>query len=472
MTTPPPATPSTGRTILASMRREIVQPFVDLGHAPRALWGVNLSYLLEGVTYFGALSLLAIFFNDFVGLDDINAGRMVGILTAGITLAMLVLGATVDLVGPRRALLLSLALMLIGRVLLAASPQLGSGQGLWSPTHLISMLGILWIILGYGIYQPACYAAAKFFTTEKTAGMAYAMLYAIMNLGAFLPGLISPPVRRLSGIPGVFWVYVALTVGGMAVVALMLTSRAVREARELAGAEPEIPGEPRKRAPLKEQVLFYLKNFPIRDGRFLFFIFILIPVQTLFAHVWLTMPQYCNRAFTGIVSENYETFTNLSPLLIFILTPVVAALTSKRNTYAMMISGTFVMAAPTFILALGPTVTNLFAFLILMTVGEAMWSPRFLQWIAESAPPGMTGIYMGIGQFPWFLTKVVTSLYSGWFLMTFCPAGVPPEQMRTETMWFIYGLIAMVTPISLVLARRWMLARFNQKPLQPDVKGI
>jgi len=74
-----------------------------------------------------------------------------------------------------------------------------------------------------------------------------------------------------------------------------------------------------------------------------------------------------------------------------------------------------------------------------MTLGEAMWQPRFLQWVAELRQENMTGIYMGIGQFPWFLTKVITSLYSGWFLMNYCPADTPPSQMDTETMWLIYG---------------------------------
>src|SRR3990167_10924350 len=97
-----------------------------------------------------------------------------------------------------------------------------------------------------------------------------------------------------------------------------------------------------------------------------------------------------------------------------------------------------------------------FGYLIIMTIGEAMWQPRFLQWVAEIAPKGMTGIYMGIGQFPWFLTKVVTSLYSGWFLMHYAPEGVAPSQMNTEFMWLIYGFIAIISPIGLVLARNWM----------------
>jgi MFS family permease len=412
------------------------------------------------LTYFGVVGLLAIFFNDYIGLDDISAGQMVGFLTAGITLGMLLLGATVDVIGARRALLLSLGLMLVGRVLLTVSPGLDT-KGLWSSSHLLAMGGLLGIVAGYGIYQPACYAAVRKYTTTKNAAMAYAMLYALMNLGGFLPGLISPPIRKEFGITGVFWVYVAFTLAGILVIAILLTRKAMAQAETDAAADRN--EEPEEKRGAKEQLKYYLKNFPARDSRFMFFIFILIPVQTLFAHNWLTLPQYCNRAFTGLVSDNYEFFVNFSPLLIFVLTPVVTALTAKKDTYNMMIAGTFVMAAPAFILALGPSLPTLFGYLILMTIGEAMWSARFLQWVAEIAPKSMTGIYMGIGQFPWFLTKVITSLYSGWFLMRYCPAGVPPEQTHTEMMWFVYGLIAIMSPLGLLLARKWMKKGFRER---------
>jgi len=291
--------------------------------------------------------------------------------------------------------------------------------------------------------------------------MGYAMLYALMNLGGFLPGLISPPVRKSYGIIGVYWVFIALTVLGIIVVAFILSKKTIKIALErskasYAGEAEEEENDDMGDMPLKEKIVYYIKNFPVRDMRFMFFIFILIPVQTLFAHNWLTLPQYFSRAFTGIVGENFEFFVNFNPILIFILTPMVTALTFRKDTYKMMIAGTFVMAAPTFILTIGPNIYAVFGYLIIMTIGEAMWQPRFLQWIAEIAPKNMTGIYMGIGQFPWFLTKVLTSLYSGWFLMQYCPIGVPPEQMNTEFMWFIYGLIALASPVGLILAKKWM----------------
>lgn len=506
---------------------EISQPFKDLFHTSQALFGLNLSYLLEGLTYFGVLTYLTLYFNEYAGLNDINAGQMVGILTAGITLSMLFFGATVDWIGLRKSLILALLLMLVGRILLSFAPSMG-GSGFGGSIHIVAMIGIFGIILGYGIYQPAAYAGVKKLTTEKTAAMGYAMLYALMNLGSFLPGVIAPGLRKSYSMIAVMWVYVIFTVIGIAVVYFIITKKAYKKALQ------QISTDKGETEPVKDEengfkvfvetcknmyakkktianslasfTLFFfivtlcketriidfgfLTNsnnmilhglgsfnwfyilfliaiiflvFIITDSRFVYFVFILIPVQTLFAHNWLTLPAYFKRAFEGAVSEYFEFFSNFNPVLIFILTPIVTALTSKKSTYKMMIIGTFVMASPTFFLATGPTLPAVFAYLIIMSIGEAMWQPRFLQWVAEIAPKNMTGIYMGIGQFPWFMTKIVTSLYSGWFLMNYCPDNALPAQMNTGKMWLIYGFIAMVSPLGLLLARNWMIKGFKVK---------
>ncbi len=455
---------------LKNIVNEIIQPFLNLFRVSRSMWGINISYLIEGLVYFGMLTLMLMYFNNYVKLDDIAASQMVGFLTAGITLAMLFLGATVDWIGIRKSLILSIILMLIGRLILTISPSVITNGGLFSSLHIISFLGILGIILGYGIYQPACYAAVKQFTDKNDAAMGYAMLYALMNLGGFLPGIISPPVRKYvdslypgMGILGVYWIYIVFTILGLIAVIILLTKNAIKkDTKTIINHSDE--DDPTASLSAKEKLQYYIKNFPLRDLRFMYFIFILIPVQTLFAHNWLTLPVYCERAFQGgIVSENFEFFSNINPLLIFILTPIVATYTAQKNTYQMMIMGTLIMALPAFILASGPTLTNLLLYLFIMTIGEAMWQPRFLQWVAEIAPKGMTGIYMGLGQFPWFLTKIITSLYSGWFLMNYCPDNVPLDKLNTEFMWLIYGFIAIISPIGLILAKNWMIKGFQEK---------
>lgn len=518
------ATPSTDTPVKQNPWREITQPFVDLVHAPRALWGINLAYFLEGWVYFGMLGYLAMHFSDFVFRGEPHpdelAHPMVGVLTAGITISMFFLGSVADRKGVRKTLLMAFSFLLVGRIIWSAAPYLFPEPGVFSNLHLMTMLGIFFVIVGYGMYQPAAYAGVRKFTNPKTAAMGYAMLYALMNLGGWLPSFFTF-VRERVGITGAFWVYTGITAIALLATYFILTrrveqeasARAERERQEMKAAEESAAESskspsaatvvaPDRRVPLHlwitlaivvlaiwlipapiryyfwaavaaavivlgavrswgDSAYRWLANHPLADGKFFFFIFALIPVQTLFTYNWLVLPQYLERAFEGgFVSQRFEFFANLNPILIFIAVPIVTALTQKKKVYNMMIIGTAVMAAPSFLLAADTSLATLLGFLLIMTIGEAMWQPRFLQYAAEIAPEGRTGAYMGVAQFPWFLTKMLVPLYSGILMERFCPAEGPRDP---EAMWLIFACIASASTVLLILARRWVGKDFRTK---------
>jgi len=510
---------------------ELGSTLVAFVKAPKALWGVNIPYVIEGLVYFGILTILGKYCSENVGLSDLQAGWVYSVVTAGITFAMLFLGGVCDKIGVPRTLTIAFVLFVIGRALVALSGTSGLGQGVGSPMFLVMALGLLTYVVAYGLYQPAAYAGVKRYTNPKTAAMGYAVVYGLMNLGAFFSGFVSPAIRHRfvdvfppNGLTAVFWTYTGLCVIALVITLTVLTrktdaaavERVARETAELADSDEtttkEVEGKSEETASVAKTenlrfivfasaaaisigaaaaattgrlslapwityvaaaglvtlaVFEFLRarpDHPFRDGRFTFFIFVLIPVQTLFAHVWLTVPYYLDRAFRGsMVSDYFEFFSNINPILIFILAPIVAGLTARANVYTMMIIGTLVMALPTFLLVIGPHLVPFLAYILLMSIGEAMWQPRFLQWIAEVAPPGKTGLYMGIGQFPWFLTKFVTGLYSGYFVATYIPKPETGLPTNTEVMWLIYGVIAMISPIALILARKWMVAGMKEK---------
>ncbi|HEY3450017.1 MAG TPA: MFS transporter [Myxococcales bacterium] len=514
--------------------KEITQPFVDLVKAPRALWGVNLAYMLEGLCYFGVLGYLEIHFSDYIfaGVPhpEVWAHNMVGVLTAGIALSMAVLGFVPDKWGVRKALLLAFVLLVGGRVFISLAPALFGAEPrvVGSALHLMTMGGIVLVLFGYGMYQPAAYSAVRQFTTPKTAAMAYAMLYALMNAGSAL--LMAAFVLRDEkflnlGITGTFWVFTALTVVSLIVTATLLSRKTVDQAIATAKAETAaIAAAEKKRAELelekkgevqaakpavtgvpvtawitlvsivvaivvkvpspwsyivgglvalvpviiallpkepKAKAVEYIATHPLADTKFFVFIFALIPVQTLFTYNWLILPQYISRAYDGWIGEYYEFFSNLNPILIFIIVPVATALTYKKKIYSMMLIGTTVMASSAFVLAFGANVVTLSIYIVLMTVGEALWQPRFLQYATEIAPEGKAGLYQGVAQLPWFLTKaLVPLLYSGQMMAKYVPATGPKD---SETMWFIFGLIAIASPISLVLLKGWLGKDFKTK---------
>ncbi len=136
--------------------------------------------------------------------------------------------------------------------------------------------------------------------------------------------------------------------------------------------------------------------------------------------------------------------------------PLVALLTRKVRVVDMMIVGTLVSAGATFLLVPAPSLPLLVAYFLVFSLGEALWSSRFYEYVADLAPANKVGVYMGIAGIPWFLAKSVSGLYSGWMLDRFVPASGP---QRPGTLWLVYGLTGLATPLGLVLARRWLLAR-------------
>jgi dipeptide/tripeptide permease len=408
--------------------------------ASRAFWLVNLVNFGDGIAYFGVLNLLTLFISRDVGFSDHATGVAVSTFTGLVTLTMFGGGFVSDRVGVRHALSLSLGAVLIGRLLLVGSPEVGTGT-----------VGLLWAGLvvmgiGEGIIQPALYAGVKEFTDPRTATIGYSLLYSIMNLGIVAETFVSPFIREHHGISGVFWVLIAVTAALLLGNLLLFSRRVERRDRVVEYAvKPE-----HDRRTWKEK----LRALPFLDSRFQFFIFVLLPVRTLFAHQFLTLPDYVLRCFPKEVGSRYEWFQGLNPLVIVIGVPLIAALTRKVNIITMMILGTLVSAVTTFILVPGPNLTTLILYVVIFSIGEAMWSSRFLEYVADLAPAGQVGAYMGLAGIPWFLAKATTGWYSGLMIDRFIPKQGPQD---SGTLWLIYGCIAMISPVGLFLARKWVL---------------
>jgi dipeptide/tripeptide permease len=90
---------------------------------------------------------------------------------------------------------------------------------------------------------------------------------------------------------------------------------------------------------------------------------------------------------------------------------------------------------------------------VIFSIGEALWSSRFLEYVSQLAPPEKVGVYMGLANVPWFLAKFTTGLYSGAMIARFIPREGPQD---TGTLWLVYTAIALSSPVGLLLARGWL----------------
>ncbi|MBW1879413.1 MAG: MFS transporter [Deltaproteobacteria bacterium] len=432
----------------------------------RGYWAVNIVNFGDGIGYFGVLNLLVLFLGQDVGMGTASAHIAVSSFTGIVTVGMFLGGGFVsDWLGVRRALTLALGMVLIGRVILVLAPGLGEiGSAVAGAWTSLVVMGI-----AEAIIQPALYAGVKEYSDKRTATMGYAIIYAVMNLGIVVESLMSPLVRDVSrewegtvgnpagGISGMYWVLIAGT-GLLLALHLVLFTKKVEE-RDRIVEEPSAEEEAHQAKSLWEKV----KDAPVLDKRFLFFIFVLLPVRTLFAHQWLTMPEYIMRCFPAGVGERYEWISAINPLIIVIGVPLIAAWTRKVNIITMMIIGTLISALSTSLLLPEPALALLVAYVVCFSLGEAAWSSRFLEYVAGLAPAGRVGAYMGVATLPWFLAKATTGWYSGAVLDRFVPVDGVQDP---STMWLIYGAVALISPIGLILARRWVEGGVHQQPEQ------
>lgn len=451
---------------------ELIDSIRELRGAPAGFWYTNVAYWMDGIAYFGMLTLLAMFFHDLAGLSDDTGHKLVSVYTGLISGLMLVFGPVADKLGVRRSLIVSVVLYIIGRIWFPLAPSLvPPGSTLMI---VLSVVALVIAAAGNGFMQPACYAGVRRFTDEKTAAMGYGLLYAGMNLGIVVIGLLSSRIRTGLhigspfdfdgfGITGVFWFCVGVNVLMLVLLLFFFTPKVERESTILGagpeGAEGKGDAGPR-RGPV-EGIVHWFHTSPLLNARFMFFIFVLLPVQTLFAYQWLVLPQYVTRAYSEAVANNMETIVNVSnPLIIVLGVPVITALTRRVPVYRMMIIGSMVSALPTFFFTAGPSFTLLMAYIVLFSIGEALWQPRFLQYAAELAPEGRTGAYIAFANIPWFLIKFLAGLYTGRMMEIYCPAEGPT---RTETMWLVYALIALASPIGLLIGRKWVERGLREK---------
>ena len=450
---------------------EFFKSFADLRHTPRAFWYVVGAFVFESMAYFGMLLLMTLYLTEDLGWSDGTAGLTVSLFTGSVTLFMLGAGSYAERFGLRRAILFALIISTLARVAYSYGASLGATAA------AVAVLGGLFVVsIGSAILQPVCYSGVKQYTDESTSSMGYGLIYALMNLGivvvAGLSVWIRPGIDRLletgegedgvldhllgwagSGIQAMNWVAVALTALTLLAFYLLMTRRA--EAEKL---RPDHIEEHLSEGAWHKRLVRYFAEGPFTNSRFIFFIFMLLPVRTLFAHQWLTMPQYIIRAYPDGVGDYMEILINwINPLIIFIGVPVLTALTRRIHVYTVMMVGTLISAAPTFLLVGGPDLGLLITYFVIFSLGEALWSARFLEYASELAPEGKIAQYMGLAQIPWLLAKATTGLYSGLVLARYCPEDLPPESLDTGTMWLIYGFVAMSTPIGLWLARGWVM---------------
>ncbi|GMH37535.1 hypothetical protein BSKO_05408 [Bryopsis sp. KO-2023] len=514
--------------------RKVADGFASLKGSPRNLYLVYVLKVLESFGYFSLSMLYTLLLTDRFGIDDYPAGISYGIWGGLITGYNLIFAPLIDHLGVKKSLLISFTLSSLGRLGLAfATSRPFLYFVLYGPIAMGNSLGVPVMVIGI-----------KRSTSSKSRPFAFGMFYTLMNVAALINGAIFDFFHitfingfkrkgdgarstwndglRLLVLLGCLTSVVGFVVacflkedgeevGGISLMVkesgsedgearfgeeegdetgTMLPALSLRsDGRRRSSATGEHPSQtepPRHPPPAPAPSLHKKGFFPelwsvvksSNTRKFILFCLLTVNLKQIFRHLDATLPKYELRAFGCQTPVGW--IYSINPFMVITLVPFVGALTAGVNHFDMIHFGSYISALSAFWMVAFQKLFAAGMFVVFLSLGEAIWSPRWYDYSMWIAPHGKEGIFTALAAAPLFLAKLPTGMLSGKLLQAFCPdnyecqkSDPPPDfQPRPcdgKKLWLIVGCITMLSPIGLFTFRRWL--RVSDSDLGKGTRG-
>lgn len=471
--------------------------FTVMRGCPRELWIIYLTKVLEIIAYGLMSSTLVLWLSSDLGFSDTQAGDTIAIWSTVLTLVTVLVGSLVDSIGIKKSFLAGFILCLGSRAVMTVTGN----------PWLALVLGLLPLAVGLAMMVPVMNAALKLYSTAKQRTMAFALFYTLMNVGFAIAGWVFDFARAKLGEHGsqtilgmelstyrvlFFWATVA-TVPGLVITWLFMRDgvEATEDGIQISAKEPKYRDLPVVTGALKsirDAAVDTAKTFVSvwrqpTFYRFIAFLTLITTIRLVFYHMHYTFPKYGIREL-GQGAPIGQLWSVLNPVTIVVLVPLVGALSGRFRAYSMITIGSSLAALPVFFLAMprawfqgladgwlgdliahrwlgvegpvNPLYVSITIFVLLFSIGEAIWSPRLYEYTAAIAPKGREGSYMALSLLPYFVAKLFVGMLSGRLLEAYCPAEGPRD---SETMWLIIALMALACPVGMIVFRKYVRSR-------------
>lgn len=462
--------------------------------AARELWLTFVIKLLVIAAYGLTNSTIVLWLSSDFGYRDQKALGMVAFWSLSMTVVTLLVGPVTDALGLRKTLFLGVGICAVSRGVMA-----------FATIEWLALAGGLFpLAVGEALSTPVLIAAVRRYSNTRQRSISFSIFYAMMNVGFLITAFLFDWVRQGLGEHGQF----TLPLAGMKVttyrtlflvslvleVALFPVLYFLREGAEATDDGLKIPPRTAKPRQTKPWASLWLA---VRDGakdsarlfkelfqqagvyRLLAFLILVAFLKLILMQMYYVYPKFGIRELGD--GAPIGRLWGINSILIIVLVPIVGALTQRFPAYRMVTLGGILSAASVFIMALptswfeglssgllgdwlghgylglkgsvNPYYVMIALFVVLLSLGEAFYSPRVYEYAAAIAPKGLEASYSALSYVPFLLAKLLVGTFSGILLARYCPEqGV----RHSATMWLFVALTASVAPAGLILLRSYI----------------
>ncbi|HEU5071732.1 MAG TPA: MFS transporter [Verrucomicrobiae bacterium] len=471
---------------------KFISKFTVLRGAARELWLTFAIKLLGFAAYTVTNLTLKRWLSTEFGYSDQQALGLVAVWSITMTIVTLLVGALTDAIGLRKTFFLGVWVCLLGRAMMVLAPTPG----------LAIALGLFPLAAGEALGTPVLVAAVRKYSTTPQRSIAFSGSYMMINIGSLVAAFLFDGVREHFGelgrwrLPGLglelttyrtlFLVSFGLELLIWPLVWLIRPNVDVTDA----GLKFVPPADRQTGAPrwgkvsdaiahsLRETVritraLFRQPGF----YRLLVFLLLIAFLKLIFMQMYYVFPEFGIRELGD--GAPVGKLWAINAMLIIGLVPIVGALTQRFSAYAMVMVGGVLSAASVFIMALPPVWFQPLAasgpgqwlghyylgltgevhpyyvmialYVVVLSFGEAFYSPRVYEYASAIAPAGQEASYGALSYVPFLLAKLLIGTFSGTLLARYCPAN---GERHSGTMWLFVALTASIAPAGLILFRK------------------
>ena len=487
--------------------------FKVLKSASRDFWLTNALQFFDGLAYFSMITVLALYLTTNCGFNDVDSGAWVGIFTLYITAFVFAVGSICDAIGIKKSLYIGLGLLAVSRLGMGVAPVLLDNVPIqWSLFgHPVEIMPLQWTIkamiivmsLGTAFMSPVIMTSMRRFTSKKTRATGFNIYYLLMNIGAIIATAIVLDGFR-NGLPWLAWLSGGILPNGVdeflrngfgkvggnlaifdfgfamsvcaLICALMIDENNFAEESE----RVELGGEPRR------PLAIFLEVWRERAfQKLLLFLVLTIGVRLVFTHQFLVMPKFYTRVLYGDFELGLVNAIN--PAIIVFGLILIIPVINRYPTVKLIIIGMSVSAASLVFLAMPiewvlslPGINNLnqayffviIAQIVTFAVGELIFNPRFMEYVASVAPQDRVSSYMALSGLPNFIAKPINGFVSGILIARYCYDGIRPKietgnipyDQSPGFMWLVYLILAVLSPIAVIALKNFITSKSSDAP--------
>lgn len=460
--------------------RNIARYFSEFGvlkTASKDFWLVNAVNFFQCLAYFSLSFIITLYLTKNAGLSDVDSGKWYSYYALYIVAVIFMVGPLCDIINIKKTIYIGLGFLIISHAGLTFFPLILSDE----PLAFFTKVTLIALAIGTAFVGAPLNTALRRFIVKEHRGTGFNIYYLLMNIASIIAA-----AGIVEGLRSLFDLQTAhiciVGTGLVCTIIALIISTFINEHNYAEPTERLDDVVPRRPLSLFTEVW---REKPFQ--RLLFFLIITLGVRLVFTHQLLVMPKY----YTRVLTEDFELglASAINPTIIVLGLIAIIPIINKYSTVKLMILGMTISSCSLFVLCIPPqwimslpfidTIASAYTVAIVFqiavfAVGELIFMPRFQEYIASIAPKDKVASYMALASLPMFIAKPINGFISGVLITYFCFDGIRAKidsallsyDDSPEFMWLIYTVLAVISPIAVILFQRHFLEYSSNTALQ------